>query len=58
MFTYHIIGEFISFHCRERNIVEQVNHISPRFQDGIKAFSDSPIIGEVKRVAQVIKFDL
>ena len=32
---------------RERNIVDQVNKIAPRFQDGIKAFSDSPIIGEV-----------
>lgn len=32
---------------RERNILEQVNNISPRFQDGIKAFSNSPIIGEV-----------
>ncbi|XP_022985320.1 gamma aminobutyrate transaminase 2-like isoform X2 [Cucurbita maxima] len=33
---------------KERNIVEQVNRISPRFQDGIKAFSDSPIIGEIR----------
>ena len=32
---------------RERNIVEQVNKIAPKFQDGLKAFSDSPIIGEV-----------
>ncbi|XP_022931319.1 gamma aminobutyrate transaminase 1, mitochondrial-like [Cucurbita moschata] len=33
---------------KERNIVEQVNQISPRFQDGIKAYSDSPIIGEIR----------
>lgn len=32
---------------RERNIVEQVKSLSPKFQDGVKAFSDSPIIGEV-----------
>jgi 4-aminobutyrate--pyruvate transaminase len=32
---------------RERNIVDVVNKIAPRFQNGIKAFSDSPIIGEV-----------
>ncbi|KAK9133894.1 hypothetical protein Scep_013422 [Stephania cephalantha] len=32
----------------ERNITEHVKSISPRFQDGIKAFSDSPIIGEIR----------
>jgi 4-aminobutyrate---pyruvate transaminase len=32
---------------RERNIVEHVNKIAPRFQEGIKAFSGSPIVGEV-----------
>ncbi|GAY32501.1 hypothetical protein CUMW_002680 [Citrus unshiu] len=32
----------------ERNIVEQVNKIAPKFQDGVKAFSDSPIIGEIR----------
>lgn len=32
---------------RERNIVDVVNKIAPKFQDGVKAFSDSPIIGEV-----------
>ncbi|KAL0444432.1 UNVERIFIED_CONTAM: Gamma aminobutyrate transaminase 3, chloroplastic [Sesamum latifolium] len=31
---------------RERNILDQVNKIAPRFQEGLKAFSDSPIIGE------------
>ncbi|KAE8701935.1 Gamma-aminobutyrate transaminase POP2 [Hibiscus syriacus] len=33
---------------KERNLVEKVKRISPRFQDGLKAFSDSPIVGEVK----------
>ncbi|KAK9098423.1 hypothetical protein Syun_025468 [Stephania yunnanensis] len=33
---------------RERNITEHVKSISHRFQDGIKAFSDSPIIGEIR----------
>ncbi|KAL4574604.1 hypothetical protein LXL04_021438 [Taraxacum kok-saghyz] len=32
----------------ERNILDQVNSISPMFQDGIKAFSSSPIIGEIR----------
>ena len=32
---------------RERNIVERVQNIAPKFQDGLKAFADSPIIGEV-----------
>lgn len=39
------MGQFFFF--RERNILQHVNSISPRFQDGLKAFSDSPIIGEV-----------
>lgn len=32
---------------RERNIVDQVKNIAPKFQEGLKAYSDSPIIGEV-----------
>ncbi|KAK5810992.1 hypothetical protein PVK06_026309 [Gossypium arboreum] len=32
---------------KERNIVEKVKSISPRFQDGLKSFSDSPIVGEL-----------
>lgn len=32
---------------RERNIIEHVNKIAPRFQEGVKAFSGSPIVGEV-----------
>ncbi|KAK6774347.1 hypothetical protein RDI58_029586 [Solanum bulbocastanum] len=33
---------------KERNIIEQVNRISPKFQEGLKVFSDSPIIGEIR----------
>lgn len=33
---------------QERNILEQVNSIAPMFQDGIKAYSSSPIIGEIR----------
>ncbi|KAG0477363.1 hypothetical protein HPP92_014204 [Vanilla planifolia] len=33
---------------RERNIAERVKLISPKFQEGIKTFSDSPIIGEIR----------
>ncbi|KAF8774956.1 hypothetical protein HU200_005002 [Digitaria exilis] len=33
---------------RERNIIEHVNKIAPRFQEGIKAFSGSPIVGEIR----------
>lgn len=50
--------ELILFFYRERNIVEQVKSISSRFQDGLKAFSDSPIVGEVWRAPQAIKFGL
>ena len=38
--------------------MDKVNSISSRFQDGLKAFSDSPIVGEVQRVPQVIRFGL
>ncbi|KAI8558708.1 hypothetical protein RHMOL_Rhmol04G0118000 [Rhododendron molle] len=39
---------------KERNILEQVNSISPRFQDGLKAFSSSPIIGEIRGTGLIL----
>nr|AJT59570.1 GABAT1v3 [Veratrum californicum] len=42
---------------KERNIVERVQAISTRFQDGIKAFSDSPIIGEIRGTGLIIGVD-
>nr|AAC78480.1 putative aminotransferase [Capsicum chinense]BAU36962.1 putative aminotransferase [Capsicum chinense] len=33
---------------KERNITEVVNKISQKFQEGLKAFADSPIIGEIR----------
>ncbi|PNY16827.1 gamma aminobutyrate transaminase mitochondrial-like, partial [Trifolium pratense] len=39
---------------RERNIVDVVNKIAPRFQNGIKAFSDSPIIGEIRGTGLIL----
>ncbi|KAK3227310.1 hypothetical protein Dsin_007172 [Dipteronia sinensis] len=39
---------------KERNIVEKVRNIAPRFQDGIKAFSDSPIIGEIRGTGLIL----
>ncbi|KAJ9553967.1 hypothetical protein OSB04_018012 [Centaurea solstitialis] len=39
---------------RERNIVEQVNRISPMFQEGLKAFSSSPIIGEIRGTGLIL----
>ncbi|KAF1885112.1 hypothetical protein Lal_00029001 [Lupinus albus] len=39
---------------KEINIVDKVNKISPKFQDGLKAFSDSPIVGEVRGTGLVI----
>lgn len=32
----------------ERDIPGHVRQIAPKFQDGIRAFADSPIIGEVR----------
>ncbi|XP_028758873.1 gamma aminobutyrate transaminase 1, mitochondrial-like [Neltuma alba] len=40
---------------KERNIVENVKSIAPRFQDGVKAFSDSPIIGRITSLALQIR---
>ncbi|XP_070033233.1 vanillin aminotransferase isoform X1 [Nicotiana tomentosiformis] len=39
---------------KERNIIEIVNKISPKFQEGLKAFSDSPIIGEIRGIGLVL----
>ncbi|KAM0950804.1 putative transaminase [Dioscorea sansibarensis] len=39
---------------KERNIVEMVQAISPRFQQGIKSFSHSPIIGEIRGTGLVL----
>ncbi|KGN53495.1 gamma aminobutyrate transaminase 1, mitochondrial [Cucumis sativus] len=39
---------------KERNIVEKVNSISSRFQDGLKAFSDSPIVGEIRGTGLIL----
>ncbi|CAI0440045.1 unnamed protein product [Linum tenue] len=33
---------------KERDIPGHVSSMAPRFQDGLKAFSDSPIIGEIR----------
>ncbi|KAF1899151.1 hypothetical protein Lal_00019273 [Lupinus albus] len=38
----------------ERNILDTVRKISPKFQDGIKAFSDSPIIGEIRGTGLIL----
>ncbi|KAK2381373.1 Pyridoxal phosphate (PLP)-dependent transferase superfamily protein [Trifolium repens] len=40
---------------KERNIVDVVNKIAPRFQNGIKAFSDSPIIGEIQGTGLILR---
>ncbi|KAG9155378.1 hypothetical protein Leryth_017910 [Lithospermum erythrorhizon] len=39
---------------KERGIVDQVNKIAPKFQEGIKAFSDSPIIGEIRGTGLIL----
>ncbi|XXG68996.1 hypothetical protein AAC387_Pa06g1965 [Persea americana] len=39
---------------KERNIPEQVVRISPRFQNGIRTFSDSPIIGEIRGTGLIL----
>ncbi|CAM8946637.1 unnamed protein product [Rhodiola kirilowii] len=39
---------------KERNILETVNSLAPKFQEGIKAYSDSPIIGEIRGTGLVL----
>jgi 4-aminobutyrate--pyruvate transaminase len=39
---------------KERNILDQVNSIAPKFQEGLRAFSDSPIIGEIRGTGLII----
>lgn len=39
---------------KERNIVEHVNSVAPRFQDGVKAFSSSPVIGEIRGTGLIL----
>ncbi|KAK8961422.1 hypothetical protein KSP40_PGU005507 [Platanthera guangdongensis] len=39
---------------RERNIIEHIQAISPKFQEGIKSFSDSPIIGEIRGTGLIL----
>ncbi|GMH06721.1 hypothetical protein Nepgr_008561 [Nepenthes gracilis] len=39
---------------KERNIVEHVRRMTPKFQDELKAFSKSPIIGEIRGTGLII----
>lgn len=39
---------------KERNILDHVNSIAPKFQDGLKAFSSSPIIGEIRGTGLIL----
>uniref|UniRef100_A0A0D9X5E0 4-aminobutyrate--pyruvate transaminase n=1 Tax=Leersia perrieri TaxID=77586 RepID=A0A0D9X5E0_9ORYZ len=39
---------------KEKNITEHVQKIAPRFQEGIKAFSGSPIVGEIRGLGLIL----
>ncbi|WOL15874.1 putative gamma-aminobutyrate transaminase 3, mitochondrial [Canna indica] len=39
---------------KERNITEHVSAVAPRFQEGVRAFSDSPIIGEIRGTGLIL----
>ncbi|KAM3221613.1 hypothetical protein P3L10_020883 [Capsicum annuum] len=39
---------------KEDNMVEKVKIISPKFQGGLKAFSDSPIVGEIRGTGLIL----
>ncbi|KAL6570518.1 Gamma aminobutyrate transaminase 1, mitochondrial [Orobanche gracilis] len=38
----------------ERNILDQINKIAPKFQEGMKTFSNSPIIGEIRGTGLIL----
>lgn len=39
---------------KERNIVDIVNKVAPKFQEGLKSFSSSPIIGEIRGTGLIL----
>lgn len=39
---------------QERNIVDIVNAVAPKFQEGLKSFSSSPIIGEIRGTGLIL----
>lgn len=39
---------------QERNIVDTVNKVAPKFQEGLKSFSSSPIIGEIRGTGLIL----
>lgn len=39
---------------KEINIVERVKKLVPKFQDGLRAYADSPIVGEIRGVGLVL----
>ncbi|ESQ47651.1 hypothetical protein EUTSA_v10020531mg [Eutrema salsugineum] len=39
---------------KERNIPEHVDRVASRFQDGLKAFSSSPIVGEIRGTGLIL----
>uniref|UniRef100_A0A0D9W9E7 4-aminobutyrate--pyruvate transaminase n=1 Tax=Leersia perrieri TaxID=77586 RepID=A0A0D9W9E7_9ORYZ len=39
---------------QERNIPDHVKKVSPRFQEGVKAFAGSPIVGEIRGVGMIL----
>lgn len=53
--TQDLQKSFDKFDCsRERNILEQVNRIASKFQEGVKAYSSSPIIGEIRGTGLIL----
>ncbi|CAH8380740.1 unnamed protein product [Eruca vesicaria subsp. sativa] len=49
-----IADENIKPCCRERKIPENVDRVATRFQEGLKAFSTSPIIGEIRGTGLIL----
>ena len=42
----------------ERNIVDHVRAVGPRFQDGLRKFADHPLVGEVRGLGLVAAIEL
>uniref|UniRef100_A0A0E0KV60 4-aminobutyrate--pyruvate transaminase n=1 Tax=Oryza punctata TaxID=4537 RepID=A0A0E0KV60_ORYPU len=50
----HLLMDLHTLAIQERNIPDHVKQISPRFQEGVKAFAGSPIVGEIRGVGMIL----
>ena len=63
-FTYsgHPLGAAVALEAQkiyqERDIVSSVRRLAPRLQDGLRAFADQPLVGEVRGIGLIAAVEL